>query len=431
MNNKKIFKSTKYLIPDTLQNICLNPKKSQGSFLYDDFSHRHILDLHGFFSTLPLGYNHSIFKNKKFIKTVNEYAGLKPSAGRIMTKFLDEFILNFHEFVNAKIFNKYFFIHGGGLAVENSLKIAFDWKHDLNTNKGIKIKTNDLEIISFKNAFHGVTGYTLNLSDNPTKVNNLPLFKWAKFEANIMNFDSNICTSCFCEKSKNKRNTNIENLENYILKKSSSKIAAVIIETVQGGGGDKHMCDNFLISLANLLKKHNILLLIDEVQTGFGVTGKLWSFQHSKIIPDILIFGKKSQISGICINKKIPNIANVINKPGRYPPTWNGDIIDYIRCNYIIQAYKDFNLIDNANKMGAYIVNNLRKMKKFNNVRGKGFLIAFDFENQIIRDSFFEKSFKKGLLMQSMQDNTIRIRPNMAIKKNEVDTALDIITNIN
>ena len=70
-------------------------------------------------------------------------------------------------------------------------------------------------------------------------------------------------------------------------------------------------------------------------------------------------------------------------------------------------------------------------MKKFNNVRGKGFLIAFDFENQIIRDSFFEKSFKKGLLMQSMQDNTIRIRPNMAIKKNEVDTALDIITNIN
>ena len=92
MNNENFFNSPKYLIPDTLQNICLNTLKSKNSFLYDDFSNSKILDFHGFFSTLPLGYNHKIFNNPKFKKTVMMYAGLKPSAGRIMPFLIDEFI---------------------------------------------------------------------------------------------------------------------------------------------------------------------------------------------------------------------------------------------------------------------------------------------------------------------------------------------------
>ena len=359
------FNSVKYLLPDSLQNICLNPSKSNASFLYDDFSKRKILDFHGFFSTLPLGYNHRIFNHKNFLKTIYEYAGLKPSAGRIMTKFLDEFILEFHQFVNSSIFNKYFFIHGGGLAVENALKIAFDWKNFNNKLKGIKKNSNNLEIISFKNGFHGVTGYTLNLSDNKIKVANLPLFNWPKFSANIFNYDKNICSNCYCKKNNRKKKnfSNLEIINNYIQKKSKKNIiAALIIETIQGGGGDNHICDEFLSSLKTISKENNILFIIDEIQTGFGVTGKLWSFQHSNIKPDLISFGKKSQISGICINKKIPNISTVINIPGRYPPTWNGDIIDYIRCKYIIKAYKEDNLILNAKLLGNYLLKNLKDL---------------------------------------------------------------------
>ena len=170
----------------------------------------------------------------------------------------------------------------------------------------------------------------------------------------------------------------------------------------------------------------------DEVQTGFGVTGKLWSYQkkYYTFTPDLLAFGKKSQISGVCINRNLPNIDKVINRPGRYPPTWNGDIMDYIRCRYIIKAYKDDNLIKNADKLGKYIVSSLSSFKKFHNVRGKGFLIAFDFENTKKRDKFYRDAFLKGLMVQPMQDKTIRIRPNMALQLNEANTALDIIDSI-
>mgnify|MGYP001349273276 CR=1 FL=1 len=193
MNSSKSFKSPKFLIPDTLQNICLNPAKSKNSYLHDDFTNSKILDFHGFFSTLPLGYNHKIFKNASFKKTVLTYAGLKPSAGRIMTKFLDEFITEFHSFVNSNIFFKYFFIHGGGLAVENAIKIAIDWKNFNNKKNKINIDPNKLEIISFKNGFHGVTGYTLNLSDNKLKVSGLPIIKWPKFNASVHDYENDKC----------------------------------------------------------------------------------------------------------------------------------------------------------------------------------------------------------------------------------------------
>ena len=424
MNNENFFNSPKYLIPDTLQNICLNPLKSKNSFLYDDFSNSKILDFHGFFSTLPLGYNHKIFNNPKFKKTVMMYAGLKPSAGRIMTKFLDEFISEFHNFVNSKIFHKYFFIHGGGLAVENAIKIAIDWKNFHNKKNKINIDPKKLEIISFKNGFHGVTGYTLNLSDNDVKVSGLPIIKWPKFEASVHNYENDSCSNV--EK-------NLGIIEKYLDRKDKkNKIAAIIIETIQGGGGDRHICKDFLNGLARILKKNKILFIDDEVQTGFGVTGKLWSFQkkYYNFTPDLLAFGKKSQISGVCINKNLEDIDSVINRPGRYPPTWNGDIIDYVRCRYIIKAYKDDKLIKNAENLGKYIVNSLSSLKKFKNVRGKGFLIAFDFENTKIRDNFYNEAFRKKLMVQPMQDKTIRIRPNMALKLKEADMALNIIDSI-
>ena len=241
MNNENFFNSPKYLIPDTLQNICLNPLKSKNSFLFDDFSNSKILDFHGFFSTLPLGYNHKIFNNPKFKQTVMMYAGLKPSAGRIMTKFLDEFISEFHNFVNSKVFHKYFFIHGGGLAVENAIKIAIDWKNFNNKKNKININPKKLEIISFKNGFHGVTGYTLNLSDNDVKVSGLPIIKWPKFEASVHNYENDTCSNV---------QKNLAIIEKYLDRKDKkNKIAAIIIETIQGGGGDRHICKDFLIVL--------------------------------------------------------------------------------------------------------------------------------------------------------------------------------------
>jgi L-lysine 6-transaminase len=422
------FTSHSLLLPDWVQNIYLNPEKSKGSYLYDDNSNRSILDLYCFFSTLPLGYNHPIFSTDSFKKDFLSFGGLKPSTGRILTNFVDEFVTDFHNDVNSGIFNKYFFIHGGGLAVENALKISFDWKRHINHKNNFNIESNEMEVIALENAFHGITGYGLSLSDNPLKCSHFPKFNWPKFKAPYVKFP---------QKEENKyafheeQNLALKKIEDYIEQRGKQYISSIIIELIQGGGGDNHLGEHYVKSLKNICKKNDILLIIDEIQTGFGVTGKFWCYEHYNIAPDLITFGKKAQISGVCIGKNIPDIENVINVPGRISPTWNGDISDYIRCKYVMKAYKEYNLIENANELGKYIVSSLEDMKKFSNVRGRGFLIAFDFENSKVRDKYDKLCFKEGLFLLPMRDVTLRMRPNMALTKEEADHALEIICRVN
>jgi len=430
MKNQNLpnYNSAQYLLPDWIQNICLNPNKSKGSYLYDDNAGRFILDLYCFFSTLPLGYNHPIFSTNEFKTDLLAFGGLKPSTGRILTRFIDEFVPDFNDFVNSDIFNKYFFIHGGGLAVENALKIAFDWKRYINHKTGFKIDGNDMEVIALEDAFHGITGYGLSLSANQLKGSDFPKFNWPKFKAPYIRFP-------FSEMEKaefqNEQSLALNKIEAYIEKKGKQYIASIIIELIQGGGGDNHLGKNYVKGLKNICEKNDILLIFDEVQTGFGVSGKLWCFEHYNVEPHLLTFGKKAQISGVCIGKNIPDIEDVINVPGRLSPTWNGDITDFVRCKYVMKAYKEYNLIDNAAELGKYIVSSLMSMNKFSNVRNRGFLIAFDFENSDDRDRYDQLCFKQGLFLLPMQEKTLRMRPNMALSKDEADHALSIISEVN
>ena len=420
--------SQSLLLPDWVQNIHLNPAKSHGSYLYDDNSRRSILDLYCFFSTLPLGYNHSIFSTDAFKKDLLSFGGLKPSTGRILTDLVDEFVTDFHNDVNGGIFYKYFFIHGGGLAVENALKISFDWKRHINKVNNCSVDSNQFEVISIENAFHGITGYSLSLSDNQLKCSNYPKFNWPKFKAPFVKYPQT-------QKNKkdfhNEQMAALEKIEKYIKKRGKEYISSIIVELIQGGGGDNHLGKEYIKGLENICKKNNILLIIDEIQTGFGATGKFWCYEHFNVAPDLIAFGKKAQICGVCINKNILDIESVINVPGRISPTWNGDISDYIRCKYVMKAYNENGLIENAHKLGKYIVSSLEKMKKFSNVRGRGFLIAFNFENSKIRDKFDQLCFEEGLFLLPMGEDRVRMRPNMALTKEEADHALEIINKVN
>jgi len=422
------YNSTKFLLPDWIQNIYLNPEKSKGSYLYDDNSGRSILDLYCFFSTLPLGYNHPIFLTDEFKNDLLTFGGLKPSTGRILTNFIDEFVDDFHGFVNCDIFNKYFFIHGGGLAVENALKIAFDWKRYINHKTGFEVDGNEMVVIALEDAFHGITGYGLSLSANQLKCSHFPKFNWPKFKPPCIGFPNNVKDKL---RFQNEQDQARKNIEDYIEQKGKQYIASIIIELIQGGGGDNHLGKEYVRGLKNICEKNDILFIIDEVQTGFGVSGKLWCYEHYHVEPHLITFGKKAQISGVCIGKNIPDIENVINVPGRLSPTWNGDITDYIRCKYVIKAYKEYNLIDNAAELGIYIVSSLISMNKFSNVRGCGFLIAFDFENSDDRDRYDKMCFNEGLFLLPMQEKTLRMRPNMALTKKEADHALEIINKVN
>ena len=179
------------------------------------------------------------------------------------------------------------------------------------------------------------------------------------------------------------------------IKSLNIKFEVIVVDSMGNVDGTQNICE-----------KYDILLVFDEVQTGFGSTGKLWCYEHYGVTPHILTFGKKAQISGVCIGGHIPEIENVTSVPGRLSPTWNGDITDYIRCKYIMKAYVDNCLIENAARLGQYIVNGLINMNRFTNIRGRGFLISFDFESNKMRDKYDEMCFDNGLFLLAMKDKT-------------------------
>jgi acetylornithine/succinyldiaminopimelate/putrescine aminotransferase len=98
-----------------------------------------------------------------------------------------------------------------------------------------------------------------------------------------------------------------------------------------------------------------------------------------------------------------------------------------VRCKYIIQAIKDYDLLDNVNNMGLYFRNQLEKFTDIKNIRNTGLLFAFDFENKINRDSFIKKLYNNGMICNPTGNNSIRMRPNLAVNKKEIDTAIKII----
>ena len=285
-----------------------------------------------------------------------------------------------------------------------------------------------MESISLKNGFHGITGYGMSISTNNLKISDYPKLYWPKFDFPCSDcYKDGKCSTGYTSNEK----SFLESIETYISSKGKEYIASIIIELVQGGGGDNHLCADYVHGLKEICEKNDILFIIDEVQTGFGVSGKLWCYEHYKVEPHLLTFGKKAQISGVCIGKNIPDVDKVINVPGRLSPTWNGDITDYIRCKYIIKAYKEYDLIDNAAELGNYIVSSLKNMNVFRNVRGRGFLIAFDFKNTDERDRYDQLCFEEGLFLLPMRDVALRMRPNMALTKDEADHALSIMSKIN
>ena len=103
--------------------------------------------------------------------------------------------------------------------------------------------------------------------------------------------------------------------------------------------------DEFFEGIRRISSNYNIPLIFDEVQTGFGATGKKWYFENLNIVPDILVFGKKTQLSGIMVNK---NFGNIFEKPIRLEVTWDADLIDMVRCKYVIRAYKKYNILKNV-----------------------------------------------------------------------------------
>jgi len=331
---------------------------------------------------------------------------------------------------DSNYFKHLFFVSGGALAVENGLKTAFDWKVRKNIERG-KSEKLGTQVIHFKEAFHGRTGYTLSMTNtfNLNKIKYYPMFDWPRIINPKIKFPLNKEN---LENVKELEKQAISEIESAV-SKNPDDIAALIIEPIQGEGGDNHFRKEFFLELRRLCDEYEMMFILDEIQSGVGLTGKMWAHEHFDFKPDIIAFGKKTQVCGMMVGERVDEIKdNVFNVPSRINSTWGGNLIDMVRCQKYLEVIDEENLIKNAETQGNYLLEDLEELSqkysdRISNARGLGLMCAFDLSTPEKRDELQKRLYAKDLIVVTCGATTIRFRPPLIISSEEIDEALGIL----
>ncbi|MBN2070229.1 MAG: L-lysine 6-transaminase [Candidatus Krumholzibacteriota bacterium] len=405
----------------------LDLEKSHGTWLHDAATGKEYLDFFTFFASSALGYNHPALTTDDFLKELAITAVNKVSNSDLYTQEMAEFVDTFHRIAIPDYLPNLFFISGGALAVENALKAAFDWKVRKNFEKGIKEEKGH-QVIHFKEAFHGRTGYTMSLTNtDPTKVNYYPKFNWPRIENPKVIFPvkDHLAEIEAAEKRA------VDAIEKAIAD-NPDDIASIIIEPIQGEGGDNHFRKEFFHQLRKIADEREVILIFDEVQTGVGMTGKMWAHQNYDVKPDIICFGKKTQVCGIAASNRINEVDSVFKVSSRINSTWGGNLVDMKRAMKIFEVIEEEGLVDNAAKMGEIFQKSLgdiqqRHPDKISNVRGLGLFCAFDCPDGKSRNDFVNKAMENGMIALKCGPRTVRFRPPLNVNEAELSKAVEII----
>jgi len=408
-------------------------EKSQGSWIHDKVSGKNYLDMFSMFASASIGYNHPYLLERA--EWLGKMAINKPTLADVYPEEYAEFLETFERVVMPEELQYAFFIEGGTLAVENAMKACFDWKTRKNFEKDLDIEAGIC--IHFRQAFHGRSGYTLSLTNtsDPRKHQYFPKFDWPRILNPKLQFP--ITEENLEETIKNERLALIQ-IEEAILM-NPDKVACIIIEPIQAEGGDNHFRDEFFVGLRKLCDDNEVLLIFDEVQTGIAITGKMWAFQHFSVRPDIISFGKKTQVCGILANKEkfdeIPN--NVFRESSRINSTFGGNFTDMLRFKMIMEVIEKENLVENARKVGEFLLNGLLDLQnkfpdKISNARGRGLMCAIDLPTPEQRNHLRSILYDNGVIILPCGDQSIRFRPHLTVSEEEIQIVLDkIIYHIN
>lgn len=407
--------------------IVFDLEKSTPFYIHDKITGKDYLDFYTFFASAPLGVNHPKMRNEEFLNRIKWAAINKPSSSDSYTQEMVDFVETFSDYCMKDDFQHLFLISGGTLAVENGLKTAFDWKVRKNFASGEKDVLGQ-QVIHFEKAFHGRSGYTLSLTNtfDPRKIKYFPKFDWPRIPAPVMVFP----IEKHLDEVKEKEQLALEKI-NEVIAKNSKDIAALIIEPIQGEGGDNHFRLEFFQALRKVCDQNEIMLIFDEVQTGIGLTGKMWAYNHF-VKPDIVAFGKKTQVCGIMVTDRVDEVENnVFQESSRINSTWGGNLVDMVRATRYLEIIEEDKLIDNANKVGEYLRKALcdtclDSKGIMSNARGKGLMNAFDLPSTEIRDKMREQLYKNQVFILACGEKSIRFRPPLCLTKEHVDEGMVI-----
>ena len=404
-------------------DIVMDLKKSKGSWVFDSRRGRNVLDFFTNFASCPIGYNHPKMDTPEFRERIADAAVNKPANSDIYTTYMAEFVDTFARLAVPPSLNKHmFFIEGGALGIENAIKAAFDWKIRKNFKKGYPSEKGT-QVMHLKECFHGRTGYTLSLTNtaDPRKTQYFPKFDWPRIDNPKLYFPLSEESLADAER---REKAALDEAKRFLHERKDD-VAAFIMEPIQGEGGDNHFRPEFFRAVRQLCDENEMLLIFDEVQSGVGLTGKMWSFQHYVIEPDLFCFGKKTQVCGFASSDRIFEIAdNVFSVSSRINSTWGGNLTDMVRSQRYFEIIDEENLVDNAAKVGAYFIGELQRFAEefpnlVTNVRGRGLMAAFDLPTGDLRDAALKAFMAHDMMVLASGHRSARFRPPLNLSMDE------------
>ena len=405
----------------------LDLKASRGSTLVDERDGTAYLDLFTFFASNALGMNHpALREDPQFAADLLDAAMNKPSNSDVYTVAMARVVDTFARVLGDPALPHLFFVEGGALAVENALKVAFDWKSRWNAAHGLDPALGG-KVLHLREAFHGRSGYTLSLTNtDPVKTERFPTFGWPRIPAPYLSSGTDIAA----------REQQTLAAARAAFVEHRHDIACFVMEPIQGEGGDHHFRPQFLQAMQALCVEFDALFVLDEVQTGCGLTGTAWAYQQMGVVPDVVAFGKKTQVCGVMAGGRVDEVPdNVFRTSSRINSTWGGNLTDMVRARRILEVIEADGLIDRALVAGEHLLRLLTDLALrhggVSDVRGRGLMCAFSLPDTATRNSVLRLARDdERVLLLGCGDRSIRFRPALTVSENDLQDGVAAIDRV-
>lgn len=410
-------------------NMMADYHKSIGNYIVDPDGNK-LLDVYAQIASIPIGYNNpsllAIASSPEMVSSLVNRPALGNFPQSDWASILKSGVLK----VAPAGLDKVFTAMAGSDANEIAMKAAFMWKRqqerggpdvDFSPEEMSSAMNNaspgspQYSIMSFQHGFHGrLFGCLSTTRSKPIHKLDIPAFDWPQAPFPILKYPLSEFTS---ENAAEEARCLAQAEE--VMTTYHHPVAAVIIEPIQSEGGDNHASPSFFRGLREITSRHNILLIVDEVQTGVGATGKFWAHEHWELPtpPDMVTFSKKAQTAGYYYGSALLRP----NKPYRQFNTWMGDPTKAILFSAIVSEIERYNLVEHTANTGAYLFQGLNDLalrfpSQIMNLRGKGqgTFIAFDSPR---RDEVLRRAKGEGINLGGSGERAVRLRPMLVFQE--------------
>lgn len=411
--------------------------KSYGNYITDVDGNTY-LDCFMQIASIPLGYNHPAILNALRDEHNVRAMANRPALGWFPSEDWVSRVQNSMLAVAPEGLDQVFPMMCGTCANENGIKMMFmrymhrqrNGRAEFNAEELSSVLKHEapgspkLSILAFKGGFHGRSVGLLSCSNSrPIQGVDIPTLAWPK--ADFPKYKYPLEENERENKAEDARClTMVEELVEQATK-DGAPVAGIISEPIQSEGGDNHASPEFFQGVEKICKKYDISLMMDEVQTGGGSTGKMWCHQHFGINPDIVSFSKKMCSGGI-----YHNLEHRPPHPGRILNTWVGDPHKIIMLEQVVKVIKEENLLERVRLTGDVMMSGLKKLESelpglVSAVRGRGTLCAMDMPSVAIRDKFLTELRSKGVHLGGCGESSVRFRPSLIFTEAQANIMLE------